>query len=170
MHIIMNMRYSLAPAALFCLTTWITSLHMTSGHETNCCLENRKTKVRLGNIVGYKVQMQGFCPINSVAFLTKEDKWICWDPLEPYAQKTMQRVEELRRAQQQKEVTTIPDTAKNMTISQTMAPLSSINSTQIQTHVHKVMVRTVDSNGKKKNSRRRGKKRKISKQRNNKRM
>uniref|UniRef100_A0A3B3ZGX4 Chemokine interleukin-8-like domain-containing protein n=1 Tax=Periophthalmus magnuspinnatus TaxID=409849 RepID=A0A3B3ZGX4_9GOBI len=109
------MGHSLAPAVLLCLITWIASLHITSGYSSKCCIKNKNVIVRLDNIVGYKVQPQGFCPIMSVAFLTKQNKWICWDPEEPYAQRAMQKVDQLRHTQQQREVT-VPPTAKEMTV------------------------------------------------------
>ncbi|KAK7945773.1 hypothetical protein WMY93_001501 [Mugilogobius chulae] len=137
------MGHSLALAALLGV---ITLLHTADGHLSNCCIKNGNKIINIQHIVGYRVQVKGFCPITSVAFLTKRDRWICWDPEEPFVVKAMQKVDQIRRKEQKENIDTVTPTPSK-DIGQTPAPLSS-NSTQMQTQA---MV-TMTVNGQKKNS------------------
>ncbi|XP_072296482.1 uncharacterized protein [Eucyclogobius newberryi] len=83
-----------------------------NGQETHCCIKNFNTRIRLGNIKNYRIQVKGDCPIDSIKFLTKQNKTICWDPLEPFVQKAIKRLEQDKLAAQKKEVTSTHSTHK----------------------------------------------------------
>uniref|UniRef100_A0A8C6TEF6 Chemokine interleukin-8-like domain-containing protein n=1 Tax=Neogobius melanostomus TaxID=47308 RepID=A0A8C6TEF6_9GOBI len=128
----------------------------THGDASDCCLKNNNTRIRPENIVSYTVQFKGFCPITSVAFLTKANKKICWDPEEPYAQRTMKRVDQIREPERRKDVTTVITATIGQTTTQ---PFSRSNSTQTGKSEETASTRkTSRGKGKKRLRRRKGRK------------
>ncbi|KAG7457095.1 hypothetical protein MATL_G00242840 [Megalops atlanticus] len=80
-------------AVFLCVAAQIACLSASGGPTSSCCLRVTDTKVHPKNIVGYKLQMSGLCPVQAVAFQTRKGKIICSEPEKEWVKRAMQKVD-----------------------------------------------------------------------------
>ncbi|XP_036410785.1 C-C motif chemokine 2-like [Megalops cyprinoides] len=80
-------------AVFLCVAAWIACLSATSGPTSSCCLMVTDTRVHPKNIVDYKLQTSGLCPVQAVVLQTRKGKVICSEPEKEWVKRAMQKVD-----------------------------------------------------------------------------
>uniref|UniRef100_A0AAR2J9L6 Chemokine interleukin-8-like domain-containing protein n=1 Tax=Pygocentrus nattereri TaxID=42514 RepID=A0AAR2J9L6_PYGNA len=63
-----------------------------SRRPSNCCLRVSRITVRLDNILDYRWQDKGLCPVTAVVFETRSGNKICSDPNRDWTKRAMSKV------------------------------------------------------------------------------
>ncbi|XP_017575082.1 C-C motif chemokine 2-like [Pygocentrus nattereri] len=79
-------------AVCFLCVAAFSSALAQSRRPSNCCLRVSRITVRLDNILDYRWQDKGLCPVTAVVFETRSGNKICSDPNRDWTKRAMSKV------------------------------------------------------------------------------